>query len=124
MSEKIYVRKVERYTVYQATESIEVDVEKLRQCEPPYEGDSNEELWDYLENSVYNNYDWYDTNSEVYGQEEAYKLTFQEAEYNEPYSDSRMDWEDSWVELGQPNDEYSRVGGFERFHNNEPTNQW
>jgi hypothetical protein len=103
---------------------VEVDVEKLRQCEPPYEGTSNEELWDYLENSVYNNYDWYDTNSEVYGEEEAFKLTFQEAEYLEPYSDTRMDWEDSWVELGQPNDEYSRVGGFERFHNNEPTNQW
>ena len=85
MSEKIYVRKVERYTVYQATEPIEVDVDKLRQCEPPYEGDSNEELWDYLDNNVYNNYDWYETNSEVYGEDMAYDLTFQEVEYNEPY---------------------------------------
>jgi hypothetical protein len=124
MSEKIYVRKVERYTVYQATEPIEVDVEKLRQCEPPYEGNSNEELWEYLENSVYNNYDWFDTNSEVYGEDEAYDLTFQEAQYNDPYSDSRFDFEDSWVELGQPNEEYRRVGGFESFHDNQPTNQW
>ena len=40
MSEKIYVRKVERYTSWEASAPIEIDVEALRQCEPPYEGDS------------------------------------------------------------------------------------
>ena len=42
MSEKIYVRKVESWTIQAASEPIEVDVEKLRSCEPPYEGDSDE----------------------------------------------------------------------------------
>jgi hypothetical protein len=124
MSEKIYIRKVERYTVWQATEPVEIDVEKLRQCEPPYEGNSNEELWNYLENSVYNNYDWYDTNSEVYGEDEAFDLTFQEAEYLEPYTDTRSDWEDSWVEMGVPDPQYVRVGGFNPMFDNMPKNQW
>ena len=39
MSEKFYVRRCEKYTIWEATEEpIEVDVDKLRKCEPPYEG--------------------------------------------------------------------------------------
>jgi hypothetical protein len=32
--DKIYVRKCERYTIWDASEPIVVDVEKLRKCEP------------------------------------------------------------------------------------------
>ena len=55
MSEKIYVRKCERYTVWEASTPIEVDVEKLRKCEPPYEGDSAEELLEYINENVMKN---------------------------------------------------------------------
>jgi len=44
MSEKIYVRKVESWTIQAASEPIEVNVDKLRNCEPPYDGNSDEEL--------------------------------------------------------------------------------
>jgi hypothetical protein len=124
MSEKIYVRKVERYTVWQATEPIEIDVDKLRECDPPYKGDSNSELLDYLETNVYNNYDWSETNGDVYGEDEAYNLTLEESEYNEPYSDTREKYEDSWIEIGVPNDEYRKVGRFEVKADNMPKNDW
>lgn len=65
---KVYVRK------WAASEPVEVDVEKLRKCEPPYEGNSHEELLQYLNDEVWNNYDWSDTNEEVYGEDAAYAL--------------------------------------------------
>lgn len=125
MSEKIYVRKVERYTVWEASKPIEVDVEKLRKCEPPYEGDSPEELLEYLDENVYNNYDWSEQNAEVYGEDESYKLTMEELyEGMEVYSDSREKFEDSWIEVGQPNEEYRKTGRFESMADNMPRNDW
>jgi len=113
MSEKIYVRKCERYTVWEASEPIEVDVEKLRQCEPPYEGDSSEELLEYINENVMNNYDWADTNKEVYGNDAAYDLTFDECYDMEVYSDSREKYAQEWLDVGVPNEEYRKMGGFE-----------
>lgn len=124
MSEKIYVRKVERYTVWEASKPIEVDVEKLRKCEPPYEGDSPEELLEYLDENVYNNYDWSEENAEVYGKDESYNLTMDEVYDMEVYSDSRDKFEDSWIEVGQPNDEYRKTGRFESMADNMPNNDW
>lgn len=125
MSEKIYVRKVERYTVWEASAPIEIDVEKLRQCEPPYEGDSHEELLDYLNENVYNNYEWSDENGENYGNADAaYDLTMEECHDMEVYSDTREKYEDSWLEVGVPNEEYRKVGRFESFANNMPKNDW
>jgi len=113
MSEKIYVRKCERYTVWEASEPIEVDVEKLRQCEPPYEGDSAEELLEYINENVMNNYDWADTNKEVYGNDAAYDLTFDECYDMEVYSDTREKYAQEWLDVGTPNEEYRKMGGFE-----------
>ena len=39
MSEKFYVRMCEKFTQGRASTPIEVDVGKLRKCDPPYEGD-------------------------------------------------------------------------------------
>ena len=52
MSDKVYVRMCERFTQWRASKPIEVDVEKLRKCEPPYEGNSHKELLEYLNNEV------------------------------------------------------------------------
>lgn len=124
MSEKIYVRKVERYTVWEASKPIEVDVEKLRKCEPPYEGDSPEELLEYLEENVHNNYEWSEENAEVYGEDESYDLTMDEVYEMEVYSDTREKFEDSWIEVGQPNEEYRKTGRFESMADNMPRNDW
>ena len=78
MSEKFYVRRCEKYTIWEATEEpIEVDVDKLRKCEPPYEGNTSQELWDYLEENVYNwdNQDEFiENNKEIYGEDELQDL--------------------------------------------------
>jgi len=111
--ENVYVRAVERYTVWEATEPIEVNLEKLRQCEPPFEGETEEDLLEYLSDNVWNNEDWAETNSEVYGEDASYDLTFIEAYDKEVYSDTRDKYEQSWLDVGVPNDEYRKMGRFE-----------
>lgn len=44
MNKKIFVRKCEQYTVWEASEPILVDVEKLRKCEPPFLGETEQDL--------------------------------------------------------------------------------
>lgn len=115
MSEKVYVRKVETWTISSASEPIEVNVEALRNCEPPYEGNSDEELAKYLYDEVYNNYDWYEneTNKEVYGEDESYDLVMEEAYVENEFFDSRTKGEESFVQVGKPNEEWTKTGGFE-----------
>lgn len=117
MSEKIYVRKVESWTIQAASQPIEVNVEALRKCEPPYEGQSDEELANYLFDNVYQNYDWYDneTNKEVYGEEQAYELSMEECYDMEEFFDSRNKGEESFIQVGIPNEELTKQGGFEPF---------
>jgi hypothetical protein len=113
MTEKIYVRKCERYTIWEASQPIEVDITKLRKCTPMYEGNSSEELLEYLSDNVWNNYDWVETNEGVYGETESYALTFEECYDMEIYSDSRNKSSQDWLDVGTPNSEYSKMGGFE-----------
>ena len=119
MSEKIYVRKVESWTVSAASKPIEVNVEALRNCEPPYEGNDNGELLDYLQEHVYNNYEWYenDVNIQAYGGEEAYELSMEYIEDMEEFFDSHEKGEDSFIQLGVPNEEYRKYGGFQPMTN-------
>ena len=109
--EKIYVRKCERYTVWEASQPIEVNIEKLKQCEPPFEGETEQDLLEYLRDNVYRNYDWASDNEDVYG-EEAYDLTFDECYDMEVYDDSRNKYSQEWMDVGLPDAEYRRVGGF------------
>lgn len=113
MSEKIYVRKCERYTVWEASEPIEVDIEKLRKCEPPYEGETEQDLLEYLNDNVWNNYDWAETNQEVYGEDTAYDLTMEECYDMDVYSDSREKSAQEWLDVGVPNEEWRKTGEFE-----------
>ena len=114
MSEKIYVRKCERFTQWEASEPIEVDVEKLRNCVPPYEGETEKDLLDYLQENVLYNYDWAEdeTNKEVYGEDAAYDLTFESCDMD-VYSDSRNKYAQEWLDIGEPNEEWRKMGGFE-----------
>lgn len=123
MSEKLYVRRCEKYTIWEATEEpIEVDVDKLRKCEPPYEGTTTEELWDYLEANVYdwdNCEEFFETNKEVYGEDELQNLLLEDGYHDRKiYSDSREKYGDDWVELGHKNEEYRKTGGFQSLHDN------
>ena len=126
MSEKLYVRKCERYTIWEATEEpIEVDVDKLRKCEPPYEGSTTQELWECLEENIYdwdNQDEFIETNKEVYGEDELQNLLLEDGYHDKKvYSDSREKGCEDWVELGHLNEEYRKTGGFESLKDN---NDW
>jgi len=111
---KVYVRKCERFTQWEASEPIEVDVEKLRNCVPPYEGETEKDLLDYLQENVLYNYDWAEdeTNKEVYGEDAAYDLTFESCDM-EVYSDTRDKYAQEWLDIGEPNEEWRKMGRFE-----------
>ena len=126
MSEKMYVRKVETWTISAASEPIEVNVEALRKCDPPYEGNSDEELAQYLFENVYMNYDFYEneTNKEVYGEDAVYDLCMEEVYDMEEFFDSRNKGEESWIQVGVPNPEWTKHGGFEVKANGQFQNNW
>ena len=111
---KVYVRKCERFTQWEASEPIEVDVEKLRNCVPPYEGETEKDLLDYLQENVLYNYEWAEdeTNQEVYGEDAAYDLTFESCDM-EVYSDTRDKYAQEWLDIGEPNEEWRKMGRFE-----------
>ena len=115
MSEKIYVRKIETWTISAASDPIEVNVEALRKCEPPYEGDSEQELVNYLQNNVWNEYEFYDNehNKEVYGEDEIYDLGMEEAYTENEFFDSRNKGCDESIQVGVPNKEWTKTGGFQ-----------
>ena len=109
--EKVFVRKCERYTVWEASAPIEVDIEKLKKCEPPFVGTNEEDLLSYLRDNVYYSEDWAQTNEKVYG-EGSYDLTFIECYDLEVYSDTREKFSQEWLDVGLPDKEYRRMGGF------------
>ena len=115
MSEKIYVRKIETWTISSASKPIEVKVEALRKCEPPYEGDSEQELVNYLQNEVWNEYEFYEneTNKEVYGEDAVYDLCMEEAYVENEFFDSRNKGEDTSIQVGVPNEEWTKYGVFQ-----------
>jgi len=111
--EKLYVRLCERYTIWEASEPIEVNVETLRKCTPAYEGETAADLLEYLED-IRGDYDWYEENMEHFDDEdEAYQLIFDEQPEMEVYSDSREKEGVMWLDVGKPNDEWRKYGGFE-----------
>ena len=111
--EKMYVRFCEAYRIVAGSEPIEVDVEALRKCTPAYEGDSYEDLIEYL-SEIQNDYDWYEENKENFEDEDdAHQLIFDEWPEMEEYSDSRNKGADTWLEVGVPNDQWHKTGYFE-----------
>ena len=115
MSEKSYVRKIETWTISAASEPIEVNIEALRKCEPPYKGDSEQELVNYLQNEVWNEYDFLDNehNKEVYGEDELQDLGMEDAYCSNEFFDSRNKGEDASLQVGVPDEEWTKTGGFQ-----------
>ena len=110
--EKVYIRFCESYRIAQASEPIEVDVDALRKCTPAYEGNTAEELLEYLE-EIHNDYDWYEDNKENFEDEDdAYALIFEEWPEMEVFDDSRNKGAETWIEVGEPNEEYRRYGNW------------
>ena len=116
--EKMYVRLCEAYRIVAGSEPIEVDVEALRKCTPAYEGDSYEDLIEYL-SEIQSDYDWYEENKEHFEDEDdAYELIFDDTPPMEEYSDSREKGADMWIEVGVPNEQWTKTGYFQMMASN------
>ena len=115
MTEKVYLRKCEFYSVKRASNPIEIDVDKLRQCNPKYTGTTHDDLIEYLTENVFDNPDWLEQNKEIYKDTE---ITGEELYIENEYFDSREKGVDEWMELGIPNDRCTKNGFFETFVTN------
>jgi hypothetical protein len=103
------IRKCERVTVYNTTEVADLNPEDFKNISFPFEGESDEEFLSYLNENRYELEEiWEEFSEETLS--ELNKLW--EPEWTE-YSNSAWKGEDSWLEGGEVNEEYTKTGGFD-----------
>lgn len=103
------IRKCERVTVYNATEVASLNPEDFKSISFPFEGESDEDFLLYLEENRYELEEIW----EEFGEETLSELNkLWEPEWTQ-YSNSAWDGEDSWLEGGEANEEYTKTGGFD-----------
>jgi len=104
------IRKRENVTCYLASEIVELDDEAFRKLEDnPYTGSSPQEFLKYiaeLDISSGTPYDLDDSQAEALQKIKGDEVTMAE------FSNSAQKFEDSWLELGQKDEEYVKYGGF------------
>ena len=104
------IRKCERVTSYLSTEVANLNPEKFKNLSIPFEGESDEEFLSYLDENMY---ELYEVIYEEIDEETLTELSkVWEPEWTE-YSNSAWNGEDSWLEVGNVNEEYTKTGGFE-----------
>ena len=106
------IRKCERVTITSQSEVASIDPEKFRSLSVPYEGDTEEEFVQYLDQ---NRFELEDIWEEIEEETMAELNKLWEPEMTE-YSNSAWNGEDSWLEIGEDNPDYSKYGGFEARH--------
>lgn len=103
------IRKCERVTSYSTTEVANLNPDDFRKLSVPFEGESDEEFLEYLEE----NRDEIEENYEELDEETLNELNkLWEPEWTE-YSNSAWNGEDSWLESGEVNAEHTKTGDFE-----------
>jgi hypothetical protein len=103
------IRKCERVIVYNATEVANLNPEDFKTISIPFEGESDEEFLSYLDENRYELEEiWEEFSEETLS--ELNKLW--EPEWTE-YSNSAWKGEESWLEGGEVNEEYTKTGGFD-----------
>ena len=103
------IRKCERVTVYNTTEVANLNPQDFKNISFPFEGESDEEFLSYLNENRYELEEiWEEFSEETLS--ELNKLW--EPEWTE-YSNSAWKGEDSWLEGGEVNEEYTKTGGFD-----------
>ena len=106
------IRKCERVTVYNTTEVANLNPEDFKNISFPFEGESDEEFLSYLNENRYELEEiWEEFSEETLS--ELNKLW--EPEWTE-YSNSAWKGEESWLEGGEVNEEYTKTGGFDAMY--------
>ena len=112
------LRKVERYTNWEATEAVTLNPDDFTTLTTPYTGNTEEEFMNYIQELYHE--DWYEICEELEelgSMDSADALsTLFEGEM-EVYSSTTEKEEDMWVEVGEVNEEYSKYGGFKSSFN-------
>ena len=103
------IRKCERVTVYNTTEVANLNPDDFRNLSVPFEGESDEEFLSYLEENKWELEEIYEEIDEDVLNE---LNNLWEPEWTE-YSNSAWKGEDSWLEGGEVNEEYTKTGGFD-----------
>lgn len=103
------IRKCERVTSYSATEVANLNPDDFRSISFPFEGESDEEFLSYLDENRYE----LEEICEEFSEETLSELNkLWEPQWTE-YSNSAWNGEDSWLESGEVNTEYTKTGYFE-----------
>jgi hypothetical protein len=101
---KYQIRKCEKITIWRATQVIEFDPEDFRDNEEfPYTGNSEKEFLDYISQFSYDIPD-----------DDAFAPLFElqdNPDWNE-YASSVDKGEESWLEIGEANEDAYKAGGF------------
>ena len=107
------LRKVERYTNWEATEAVTLNPDDFTTLSYPYTGDTEVEFMNYIQELYYE--DWYEICEELeelnYMDSADALSTLFEGEMT-IYSSTTENEEDAWVETGEVNEEYTKYGGF------------
>lgn len=104
---KYQLRKCEKYTSWVAGPVAELDPEDFRNHKNnPYQGNSEEDFINYI-----HNFDIEDVDG--LSDESVYQLQAVGPECEmEEYSNSAWKYADTWFEIGEANEEYTKTGGF------------
>jgi hypothetical protein len=107
------LRKVERYTNWEATKAVSLNPDDFTTLSTPYSGKTEEDFMNYIQELYHE--DWYgicEELEELGNMDSADALsTLFEGEM-EVYSSTVEKQEDSWMEVGEVNEQYSKYGGF------------
>ena len=82
---------------------------------PPFKGETEQDLWEYLNDYVFYNEDFYnnESNIKLYSSDQLYQLSLEECYPMKVYSDSTNNGSDHLLDVGDPNEDFSRMGNFE-----------
>lgn len=106
------IRKCLRETSFRASSSVTLDPEKFRNLSDPYTGNTPEEFMDYISSLCYDDFHG-ELDEETSSLLETIIGDFVETT---EYSNSSWKGEDSWFEIGEDNEEWSKTGGFQITH--------
>jgi hypothetical protein len=91
------------------SEVVSLDPEKFKNISIPFDGETDEDFFNYLTQNMWDFQDIYDEfDDETWSELSA----LFEPEWTE-YSNSAWKYEDTWYESGNVDEEYTRTGGFE-----------
>jgi len=112
---KYYIRKVEKVTIWEATEPIELNPKSFKKLKSnPFKGSSEEDFLNYIESLRHDlpqelediDFEAYDKLTQLFDGELKQTMYTSSAEHSE----------ESWLQIGKVDPSYTKQGGFNCSH--------